>query len=359
MSNRQYNQDIILDRTNPILAGHVSVGSSRFDQRGTDLSTLQTPRPLVDLFGPVHVSSETGQLKRVIIGHPCEKNYDPSRANPICLASRKTLSGEVEPVSLDTAKQQFAFFRRVLEAHGVKVASPTAIEGAFDQIFTRDPYGVIDGSVVPANMALTERKPEPKAIGGMLKYLHSCKIANIKVAPLIERETGQRINFEFGDICVHGKYMFVGQSERTNAAGFRWLQKTFGYKYETIAVHLRKPGPDEEALHLDCAMNFVGSIKRSILIWHPKSLVDPEQLFRVIGRNHLKVEVNDREQANYATNVLSINPENVIVSAGSRRVSEQVDQLGVRTHTVDFRAAETLGGSVRCCSCPLEREAEY
>ena len=150
--------------------------ASRSESNLQPLSKASMPRPLNKVFGPLDVRHETTGLKSVIIGHPSPENYDPRQANPINRRSLHTLVSD-NHVSLEQASFEFYKFREVLEEHGVSVASPP-VRPFKDQMYTRDPCGVIGDTLVIARMATNERSPEVHALLDLILHLRENNIGN-------------------------------------------------------------------------------------------------------------------------------------------------------------------------------------
>ena len=55
-------------------------------------------------------------------------------------------------------------------------------------------------------------------------------------------------------------------------------------------------------------------------------------------------------------NVLSIDPDTVIIDSNQIKISEQLQSHGFNIIPADMRQARTLGGGFHCVTCDLERQ---
>jgi dimethylargininase len=107
-----------------------------------------------------------------------------------------------------------------------------------------------------------------------------------------------------GDVLVAGKFVFVGQSTRTNAEAveqFKKFAEPFGYK--VVPVDLRRDRPDkkvqQDCMHLKCA---VTKLDEKTLLINPNWM--PRDFFKEFGFNVVDIAF-EKEEEQDAANVLS------------------------------------------------------
>ena len=163
-----------------------------------------------------------------------------------------------------------------------------------------------------------------------------------------------KATFEGGDILLHDGKLFVGLSERTNAAGIAWLAKSFPH-LDVVPMAMRRPSPDQEALHLDCAFAALGGPGNRTALIAPNSFTDLDLIRPCLNRWDL-IEVTPHEQELLGTNVLAIDHENVIIRDRCTRLIEELSKRRFNPIPLSFDAAASLGGMFRCCSFPIYRD---
>lgn len=286
-----------------------------------------------------HQYSETAPLKRVIIGR-----YQGYRA----VEAYTERVNESQKRGLPTEaglRPEFEAFRRALEEEGVEVLIPEYVgKFVYDQLTPRDLGVAIGNRFVLCNMARASRRYEAAGI-------FTCLLEMEGEEPNILLPPGNDTLLEGGDIIVDKGCIFVGLSQRTNRAGYEFLQEQFGEEFEVIPVHCRRLDEGEDVLHLDCTFNPVGE-KHALI--YPQGF---REIPPAIIDKYEWVEVNAAEQAELVTNVLSLNPRALLSRnhPECRRPNQAMREAGLRVVELPFDAAPSTGGSLRCCSLPLVR----
>lgn len=286
-----------------------------------------------------HQYSETAPLRRVIIGR-----YQGYLAHP---AYQEIINEEQKnglPTEQDLAPE-FQAFRLALEAEGVEVLEPDYVgKFVYDQLTPRDLGMVIGERLLICNMRYASRRYE---VAGIFSHIlhESAHEPNI----LLPDQSNAFV--EGGDLIIDKGMLFVGVSQRTNEAGLRYLQQTFGQEFEVIPVHCAALAAGENVLHLDCTFNPVG--QQHCLIY-PNGF---REIPTVIRDQYAWIEVTKEEQAALATNVLSLDSQTVISRdhPACTRVNNAMRRIGLRVIEIPFDGAPATGGSFRCCSLPLQR----
>ena len=283
----------------------------------------------------VHAESETGRLRRVIIGYP--DNFDLEHAEIINETQKQYYFGENRP-RLDLLKAQMDGYVACLESRGVEVWRPYPLPNVPDQLMPRDIGVVIGDTFLLTRMANASRQPEWQGIAPYLEEL------NPRLLPVPEDFV-----VEGGDIVMDKGCIFVGIGQRTTAEGARWLAQQFP-NYEVVPVFLKSIAEGENVLHLDCAFVPVGE---------QHALIYPEGMHHIppaLRQRYELIPITRAEQDQLGTNVLSISPTEVIGRADLPRISAALRGAGLTVYDLPYTEAPKTGGSFRCCSLPLWRD---
>lgn len=283
----------------------------------------------------LHVASETGHLRSVIIGYP--DNFDLAHAEIINETQKKYYFGAHKPNKARLIREMNQYVNQ-LEACGVKVLRPEPLAGVPDQLMTRDIGVVIGNTFVVTRMANISRQNEWRGLEHVFKQL---PIGHIVHAP-------EGVVLEGGDIVVDKGYIFVGLSQRTNEAGVAWLKKQFP-QYKVVPMPLKQVSEGENVLHLDCAFVPVG---RDLALIYEGGF---REIPAVVRDLYTFIPVTRAEQDELGTNVLSVSPTQVISRASSTRINTAMRARGLTVYALPFDEAPKTGGSFRCCSLPLHR----
>lgn len=283
--------------------------------------------------------NETDRLKKVIIGRWEDYCSDQSYVEIVNEEQKKGLP------DTETLIPEFNAFIKTLEDHNVEVLVPQYVgKFVYDQLTPRDIGITIGEKFVVCNMAKKSRRYEVAGIFPFINSMHGDEPS------IIIPDHG--VLLEGGDIIVDKGHIFVGISQRTNEAGFDYLKKHFGNDFNVIPVYCRSLNDGENVLHLDCAFNPVGENHALIYVdgfrEMPKEITD----------RYLLIEVSTEEQAELATNVISLDKTTVISRDHEMcsRVNNKMRDAGIEVIELTFNGAPSTGGSFRCCTLPLVRE---
>jgi N-dimethylarginine dimethylaminohydrolase len=156
-------------------------------------------------------------------------------------------------------------FENILIKHGVKVYRPDQINN-YNQIFTRDISFVIEDKIVLSNM-INNRSEELSAINYILNEIPSKNIINLSSDSHVEG----------GDVILFNDYVFIGIysgkdypnyiTARTNLNAVNEIKANFPNKsIKTFELRKSNTSPKDNALHLDCCFQPIGTDKAII---HP------------------------------------------------------------------------------------------
>ena len=238
----------------------------------------------------------------------------------------------------------------LLERYGAKVLRPVSL--GTNQVFTRD-IGLVIGEQFVLTHLVEERRPEQ---AGLRDVLNLCSIPAISVP--------DEVRIEGGDVLLIDGELWVGYSEepdfafyktaRTNSLALEWLAMTFPtLRVRGFALKKSDTNAREGALHLDCCL-FVAS--RGHAVFHPGGLKSAEDVLWIRKRFDGKLlEIDAQEMFDMHCNLISINPDTLVIGEGFERVRNQLTTWGYRVEEVPFRETAKMGGLLRCTTLPLRR----
>ena len=231
---------------------------------------------------------------------------------------------------------------KILKKYNIKIFYTSKNDKCFLQMFTRDPFIVIDDKLLISNMKEDIRKEETNTIKNILKDINK---NNIIYLP-------KDIYIEGGDIIIHNKYIFVGQEgNRTNIKGIDFLKETFP-NYEIIPLNMINPDINSNWIHLDCLFNPVSAA--TAIIYKKGFTKDSLETINKIFNN--LIDITKKEQSELAANVFSIGSNTIIMQKRHRRISNKLKELGFNIETINKYETIQETGFVRCLTCPLERD---
>ncbi len=135
---------------------------------------------------------------------------------------------EREPINIEEAIAEHNAYERCLADLGVRVISLPALDSHPDAVFVEDPAIVLDEVAVITTMGCESRRGERASLAAALEPFR----------PLIHMRDPAKL--EGGDVMRMGRHLYVGLSDRTDAAGVAQLGselRPFGY--EVHGVELR------------------------------------------------------------------------------------------------------------------------
>ncbi len=231
------------------------------------------------------------------------------------------------PVNVARARAQHEQYRAALRGLGLEVACLPEQPDLPDSVFVEDTAIVLDEAAVLTNPGADSRKPEVESIAKVLEpYRRLLRVTS-------------PATLDGGDVLVVGKRIFVGLSQRTNAAAveqLRLLLTPFGYVILGV--------PISECLHLKSA---VTQVAENTLLINP-AWVDKSHF---TGFEFIEVDPSEP----YAANALLVGGSLVYPSA-FRQTRERLRAAGRPIVTVDADELAKAEGGVTCCSLVFEMQ---
>ena len=301
----------------------------------------------------LHITSETGRLKEVILGLPYSNGPVPSLDETFDSKSYESVKNGVYPAESDIIREMEAF-EAVLKKYGVKVYRPSLVTNC-NQVFSRDVGFVIDDKIIVSNI-IPDRQAEIDAYENVYRNIHYKNIYNLPEA----------VHVEGGDVVLYNDVIFLGQynfadypslkTARTNALALDYLKMIFPDR-TIIPLNLRKNDTDpyDGILHLDCTFMPVG---RGKAIIYRDGFINPRDADHLIGffGTENVFELTKEEMYWMNSNIFSISEDVVVVEEHFTRLKAWLEGLGITVETVPYREISKMGGLLRCSTLPLVRE---
>jgi len=228
------------------------------------------------------------------------------------------------PIDLTAARAQHQQYEQTLTELGCELISLPEIPDLPDSVFVEDTAVILDEVAIITNPGAASRRPE---IDSMTEVLKSYR-------KLIHLEPPATL--DGGDVLVVGKTIYVGLTERSNAAAVNQLKaklSTYGYQVVGVAVN--------GCLHLKSAVTLVA----------PQTLlINPVW----VDKNHFPgvsfIETDEREP--YAANGLLIG-DFVIYPSNFPQTRQRLEANGIKLKLVEADELAKAEGAVTCCSLIL------
>jgi N-dimethylarginine dimethylaminohydrolase len=298
---------------------------------------------------PWNIRDEWSPLEVVMVGIGQGMGPAPTASETYDPKSLEHVVGGTYPTESDVA-MELDGLTALLERYGVEVLRPVSI--GTNQVFTRD-IGLVIGDQFVLTHLVEERRPEQ---AGLRDVLAQCSPPALSVP--------EHVRLEGGDVLLIDGELWVGYSEepdfssfktaRTNVHALEWLETTFpSYKVRGFELKKSDTNAREGALHLDCCL-FVAA--RGHALFHPGGLKSARDVAWIRARFGDKLfEIDEQEMFDMHSNLISINPDTLVVGKGFDRVRNQLLSWGYRVEEVPFRETSKMGGLLRCTTLPLRR----
>ena len=301
----------------------------------------------------LHIKNETAQLRAVILGTAQSNGPIPKIEDCYDPKSIEHIKAGTYPKEQDMVAEMDAV-AKVLEKYDVTVYRPNVIKDC-NQIFSRDIAFVIEDKIIRANI-LPNRIKEIEAIRSVWNQVEP---KNRIILP-------KECHAEGGDIILWNDYIFVGTysgkdyadyiTARTNMDAVIALQELFPHK-TVKAFELRKSNtdPKENALHLDCCFQPIGTNKA--IIHKNGFLIEREYQWLVdfFGKKNV-FEITKQEMYDMNSNIFSISETVIISEKNFTRLNKWLRKQGFTVEEVPYAEIGKQEGLLRCTTMPLIRD---
>ena len=300
----------------------------------------------------LHITNETNQLKAVVLGIAHSNGPKPTLAEAYDPKSKEHIKAGTYPEEIDMTAE-IEGFAAVLEKHGLQVFRPEIIENC-NQIFSRDMAFVIDDMLIKSNI-LPDRETEFTAIDYLVAQMEPAKVVHPPAA----------VHVEGGDVMPWNEYIFIGTytkadyssyiTARTNQAAVDFITELFPHK-KVKAFELKKSNtdPKENALHLDCCFQPVGT---DMAILHPEGFLvaaEYKWLRDFFGADKV-FEISKEEMYQMNSNIFSISPTLVVSDLRFVRLNTWLESHGIQVEAIKYNEIAKQEGLLRCSTLPLIR----
>ena len=299
--------------------------------------------------------NEYSPLKSIVVGSAQQFNwpaYDPAfdRSVDASTYEEKLIRGPLPDHIIQQAEEDINRLIDILEREQVKVYRPEITRPHWSYS-ARDILLTVGDRIIESPTQYSSRAHE----ADLYPYLRSAKCEWIK-APL--PQTIHDPQFDAANVCKFGDKLLYLVSSTGNQAGAEWLQAEVGTDFEVVVWE----GVYAFA-HIDSTISSLN--KDTILV--NGSRVTEATLPRFL-QGHKKIWVNDVVARDFhqfplaskwiGLNILSINPDTVIVDEIQTGLMKQLTQEGFQVIATPLRHSRTLGGGFHCATLDLERTCE-
>jgi arginine deiminase len=314
-----------------------------------------------------------------------DEYFESYRLDKIREIANQRVDSKVEDIFLQVKIDIKKVLREDAEAYG----EPSAIRLNYilclskelpmaNIFYGRDQSNALGDHIVLSSMRWKIRRPEIAIYKDALIELGYGDV-------LIEVEEGTA---EGGDMILFGDTCYIGVGSRTTLAGVKDIYKKLGSRLEEHGIQLLAivnekhelesatlTSPTEEqmpVMHLDMfwiplrgdlvmAYGNELDIRRAVRFCRSKGEVVTEDLgsFRkyLNDRDIRIMEITGQEQKDYATNLLNLGNNRVVVSHSKNdRVIAELNELGFKVFEADLNKLVGGYGAIHCLTAPIRRE---
>ncbi len=225
------------------------------------------------------------------------------------------------PIDVDLARRQHQAYEDALANGGCRIEHLPIADDLPDSVFVEDTAIVVDEVAVITRPGAESRRPETESVAAALRNYRELVFME---PPAI---------LDGGDVLRIGRAVFVGQSSRTNADGFRQLSAAltpFGYSVKAITPR--------GCLHLKSAVTAFSD---------DGVVINPEWVDASVFNGMQVITVDPSEPS--AANVLRIG-DVVLCASAFPRTAQHLRDAGVNVRTVDASELAKAEGALTCCS---------
>ena len=305
----------------------------------------------------IYTQNEYGTLKSVIVGSAkCAAwpTDDVAFSKSIIESTfdAKLTPGPLPDKIIHEAEQDLDRLADKLEKEKVKVYRPT-IDQSNWSYSARDILLSVGNRIIECPTKFTSRRDEAKFYEKVKQEAIKDGCKWIKApAPITENDP----IFDAANVCKFDDKLLYLISSTGNKSGAEWLQQQVGTDFEVIVWE------DVYAFaHIDSTIASLN--ENTILLNASRVSYNSLPLFL---RQHRKIWINEMVARDFyqfpfaskwiGLNILSINPETVIVDSIQKGLKEHLRDEGFRVIELEMRHSRTLGGGFHCVTLDLERQ---
>jgi len=244
----------------------------------------------------------------------------------------------------DALVREHIEFVNLLSSLGCTVHTAQAVDGLVDAVYMHDPMIMTPHGAILLQMGKRVRQPEPAQIRKDLERIG---------VPILGELTGSAIADGGDKVWLDAKTLLIGHGYRTNGEGIAQIRKMLApYGVEVHAFDLPHfQGPDA-VLHLMSVLSPISQDRA--VVYEPLA---PIRLLEFLkSRNITWLTVNDTEVHTQGANILTVEPNVVVLAAGNPEIEGKLRKSGVTVHIFNGANVAVKGdGGPTCLTAPLLR----
>ena len=244
----------------------------------------------------------------------------------------------------DALVREHSEFVNLLSSLGCTVHTAQAVDGLVDAVYMHDPMIMTPHGAILLQMGKRVRQPEPAQIRKDLERIG---------VPILGELTGSAIADGGDKVWLDAKTLLIGHGYRTNGEGIAQIRKMLApYGVEVHAFDLPHfQGPDA-VLHLMSVLSPISQDRA--VVYEPLA---PIRLLEFLkSRNITWLTVNDTEVHTQGANILTVEPNVVVLAAGNPEIEGKLRESGVTVHIFNGANVAVKGdGGPTCLTAPLLR----
>lgn len=361
------------------------------------VSTTMSPLAPRTMSGPVSSFNEWDPLEEVIVGrlegatipsnHITVTFNIPRAAQPFFrFAAGWRFPGFMKKI----AQRELDGFIRVLELEGIKVRRPDIVDWAakyrspwwssrgFCIACPRDGFLVVGDDIIETPMCWRSRYFEGEAYRRLFgEYFEAGARWSSAPRPMLKDalfnydytipEYGEKLRytvnehepvFDAADFVRCGRDLFVTQSNVTNLAGIKWLQRHLGADYTIHIIESRCRQP----MHIDSS--FMPLAPGKVLV-NPE-YIDVDRLPAILKKWDVLIAPQPDEVTGFMSkismcspwtsiNVLMLDHKKVVVDASQKTLIKAFKDWGFDPIDIPFLAYGPFGGAFHCATLDVRR----
>ena len=244
----------------------------------------------------------------------------------------------------DALVREHSEFINLLSSLGCTVHTAQAVDGLVDAVYMHDPMIMTPHGAILLQMGKRVRQPEPAQIRKDLERIG---------VPILGELTGSAIADGGDKVWLDAKTLLIGHGYRTNGEGIEQIRKMLApYGVEVHAFDLPHFQGPEAVLHLMSVLSPISQDKA--VVYEPLA---PIRLLEFLkSRNITWLTVNDTEVHTQGANILTVEPNVVVLAAGNPEIEGKLRKSGVTVHIFNGANVAVKGdGGPTCLTAPLLR----
>ena len=244
----------------------------------------------------------------------------------------------------DALVREHIEFVDLLSSLGCTVHTAQAVDGLVDAVYMHDPMIMTPHGAILLQMGKRVRQPEPAQIRKDLEHIG---------VPILGELTGSAIADGGDKVWLDAKTLLIGHGYRTNGEGIAQIRKMLApYGVEVHAFDLPHFQGPNAVLHL---MSVLSPISHDMaVVYEPLA---PIRLLEFLKSRKISwLTVNDTEVHTQGANILTVEPNVVVLAAGNPEIEGKLRKSGVTVHIFNGANVAVKGdGGPTCLTAPILR----